>query len=82
MQGDLLSQLQEVGPIIRLLGKGPCLYAGKAWHCIILSPFCQPLTHDATVELFAQVSTKNSQTMISTLEFLVFKLQILLHAVA
>lgn len=54
-EGDLLSQLQGVDRVIRLLGKGTCLYAGKYWHCIIVSPFCQPLNCDDSVKLFAQV---------------------------
>lgn len=72
MQGDLLSQLQDVDRVIRLLGKGTCLYAGKDWHCIIVSPFCQPLTCDDSVKLFAQVGTTNSQQCAASLRLGVF----------
>ena len=72
MQGDLLSRLQEVNHVIRLLGKGTCEYAGKEWHCVIVSPYCQPLTCDDSVELFAQVSTTSSQQYAETLKLGVF----------
>ena len=72
MQGDLLSRLQDVHHVIRLLGKGTCLFAGKDWQCIMLSPLCQLLTCDDSIKLFAQVSTTNSQQCATPLRVGVF----------
>ena len=80
MQGALIAQLQDVDQLIRLFGKGACSYAGRYWHCIIVSPFCQLLTCDDSVKLFAQVSTAVQH--LQSLKSFVCKESILLHGPA
>ena len=55
-QGDLLESLQHVKHIPRLLGRGTLFYKGRDWHCVLVSPFCQLLSCDDSLKLFAQVS--------------------------
>lgn len=55
MQGNLLSTLKGSAHLVEMLGKGTCVYAGKAWQAILLVPVALKLKCSDSSTIFCQV---------------------------
>lgn len=63
MQTQLLKRLQGVNSVVDLIGEGQCSYNNTLWHAVLVSPFCECLTREHTLQLFAQVLVQSCRTV-------------------